>query len=109
MSADIEHSPTPWEVVDGTEIMAADPEIPMGGTGHVIIADTNLIGPKEPRQAADAEFIVRACNAHDELIAALETAWTAMWVDGNGDPHISIEGFMTIGTALGKVEANHDR
>jgi hypothetical protein len=49
-----QHTSTPWEFYDGNMIAAVQGE-------HVATTETN----------ADATFIVEACNAHDELVAAL--------------------------------------
>ena len=38
------------------------------------------------RKAANARFIVRACNAHDELLAALQTY--ELWFRGGQNPSV---------------------
>lgn len=70
-----EHTPTPWAIVDSTEIISTD-EAAREEFG--VIADTNLMGPKTEQQAADTDFIVRCVNAHDELVAALEAVEKAI-------------------------------
>lgn len=64
------HTPTPWRIVEtnlGLAIVGADIEdlaaLPQGKWGP---------GSAEQKKA-NADFIVRACNAHDDLLAALET------------------------------------
>lgn len=54
------HTPTPWHQ-EGVQIHDA--------AGEVIIGASYGINRK-----ADTPFIVRACNSHDALVEALETA-----------------------------------
>ena len=56
------HTPTPWTVLDGLSY-------PEPFTG---IAGGNGRDPV-PLNEINAAFIVRACNAHDDLVAALQT------------------------------------
>jgi hypothetical protein len=59
------HTPTPWQVEGSIyEHMAAGIR---GGSNRAIAQVW-----KGPRGHANAEFIVRACNAHDDLVAALK-------------------------------------
>lgn len=66
-----EHTPLPWkaEVKRALGIYAAERERPIAQMmnihehGHREGGDTDI-------ERADAEFIVRACNAHDDLLAA---------------------------------------
>ena len=73
---DLKHTPTPWKL---------DPHL----FGQIESQDeTKLIaraGRVEPvtdldqcERAANAEFIVRACNSHDQLVAALWHAEAAL-------------------------------
>ena len=60
------HSPTPWHIPHGMEYTLVDRE------GRNI---TNILsGPDySPTEAiSDARFIIQACNAHEDLLAALE-------------------------------------
>jgi hypothetical protein len=66
-----EHTPTPWR---------ADESEP---AGQVILSSTVAFGPGQKQlcnvghltcAANDAEFIVRAVNCHDDLVAALKEA-----------------------------------
>lgn len=64
-----QHTPTPWRAgINGALIMARTNTIQVGCTGSL---NPNFRA-KDPN--ADAAFIVRACNAHDALVAALEYA-----------------------------------
>jgi len=65
------HTPLPW--FNETECLI--PRI--YGPGHCPVASSNI--PIKEIDEANAEFIVRACNAHYELVEALEQAmgWAA--------------------------------
>lgn len=56
-----EHTPTPWKVEKSGVIMDM----------HEAVVGTLL---ERPTQSANAAFIVRAVNAHDDLVAALKEA-----------------------------------
>lgn len=58
-----QHTPTPWTADDGA-VWYGDRPI------RVLIADCSPAGGND-HAIGDATFIVRACNAHDELVAAL--------------------------------------
>lgn len=58
------HTPGPWHVVErenGAPYIAS----PLGS-----ICDMRLNGLNRKTKYANAEFIVRACNSHDDLLAA---------------------------------------
>lgn len=58
-----QHTPTPWRMSsmrNGETIQIVQAYAP--------VARIALVSPRKPENAA---FIVRACNAHDELVAAL--------------------------------------
>jgi hypothetical protein len=56
------HTPTPWSLVDSTEIYGADSRR-VGDLAEVV---------QSRRQLADAAHIVRCVNHHDQLVAALQ-------------------------------------
>jgi hypothetical protein len=60
-----QHTPTPWEIeaISGDLVLAA-------------VGDECVIAylPPNPNRAANAAFIVRACNAHEQLVEALQAA-----------------------------------
>ena len=64
------HTPGPWQVaghgttVDHTHERSRRPPVARCGLTHGL-------GPAGDEDRANAEFIVRACNSHDELLAAL--------------------------------------
>lgn len=58
------HTPTPWST-SGTKVV----------DGKIVVAQCKFAGVMSHMQAAhNAAFIVRACNAHEELVAALKEA-----------------------------------
>jgi hypothetical protein len=69
-----EHTPTPWE--DGTGDNGNDAWVFARGAA---VADCDLYSDRD-RNKANAEFIIRAANCHDELLAALK--WFIDDIDG---------------------------
>lgn len=71
-----EHTKTPWVVDEvrtqsGRAFRIGSGEMLRAGKGCCIIYDDHPGNPDNER-AANAAFIVRSCNAHDELVAALK-------------------------------------
>lgn len=66
------HTPTPWETKEGRIYQQGKP-----GCIAVVQGYENEV-------AKDAAFIVRAVNAHEELLAALHTAKARLQVAGLG-------------------------
>lgn len=70
-----EHTPGPWEILPGHSerrlIIRHD-----WRSGRYVAQIGELVGGPDltPEDRANAAFIVRACNSHDALIAALEEA-----------------------------------
>jgi hypothetical protein len=64
------HTPGPWKY-------EADDNVIIGGDGLIMTWQTRSIDVGVAERDANAEFIVRACNSHDDLMAALEDmmAW----------------------------------
>jgi len=62
------HSPLPWHV---GPFYKSDIESQSGRIAE-------CVSLKTPRAEANAEFIVRACNSHHELLAALKLACAAI-------------------------------
>ena len=60
--SEAKHTPLPWTIERDEQGRPASI-----GHGHKLIA-----GLSGPCPEANAEFIVRACNCHDELLGALE-------------------------------------
>lgn len=70
----MKHTQTPWRVTDGTTIK--EDSRPISEDGVLIASACGYSNsgffPSDEEGLANAEFIVRACNAHDELVAALQ-------------------------------------
>lgn len=65
------HTPTPWQLEQGNEhckLFSAT-----GPTGWKFIGEIQTGLACDTHYRNDAEFILRACNAHDELVDVLET------------------------------------
>jgi hypothetical protein len=69
------HTPTPWLAKeDGYEIYITSPDYDDNGYEIAIVDNLGLDGKQADLQRVNAAFIVRAANAHDELVEALEEA-----------------------------------
>jgi len=105
------HTPTPWEVGDldhnGQRIVRGE---------HIEICTCwhHCVGSIEREMEANAAFIVRAVNAHEELVAALRETRDQFEVEYRGD-RISCVGHASDGlrkvvgildAALAKLEAS---
>jgi hypothetical protein len=74
------HTPGPWRIdkLHGNELFIIEPR------GHWITEKVH--GPNPQECEANAEFIVRACNSHDELTTALHLCADRLeWSDNPGD------------------------
>ncbi len=62
-----QHTPTPWSV------SKAASNVIIGATATVLVATCRSEDPnyRAKSDGANAAFIVRACNAHDSLVAAV--------------------------------------
>jgi hypothetical protein len=71
------HSPTPWKALPIGAVATADESR--------LIANFNACYPRNRQRRAEdhanAEFVVRACNAHDELLGAAEALLGALPAD----------------------------
>lgn len=67
-----EHTPVPWDIFNGgrSTLLHIDTaaENPIGGG----VAICSVPATKDGIGGANADFIVRAVNAHDDLVAALK-------------------------------------
>jgi len=61
------HTPTPWESY-GTSIRTAEYDI-------ANFPRFSKLNPDDPEQEANAAFIVRSCNVHNELVDVLTNAY----------------------------------
>lgn len=87
------HTPTPWRRYAANKVLAGD---------ATFIADTAFRDHDEPAVVsvevsnANAAFIVRACNAHDYLVTALENIFTRATCAPNDDSEKADAEFMKI-------------
>ena len=67
------HSPLPWSI---DPLSIGTPWAIDAANGDQVCQTDQLVGDGlgSPQRLANAEFIVRACNAHDELLAACKVA-----------------------------------
>jgi hypothetical protein len=93
------HTPTPWRICTNaqfsSEVETADGSLSIAlahAKGHDLLPDA-YEAPEDDVSDANAAFIVRACNAHDDLVAALEAV----------DKHLKAYGTDTIGPETAKV------
>lgn len=89
------HTPTPWEV-DGDEIRTPEPQ------GYLV---ARVTGETDQEACATARFIVRAVNAHEELLFALKMARRMLdtWDDDRDFPEWN-EAKQVISQAIAKAE-----
>lgn len=64
------HTPTPWRLGNGRNIVSDTPVPEVCGSDAVEYYGGHLVA--ESLAAENAKFIVRACNSHDALVAALQ-------------------------------------
>ena len=68
------HTPTPWQVANGSPLL-------IGCDGFWI---AGMMGLQGEIGEANARFIVRAVNCHDQLVEALENYMFAEEIDDEG-------------------------
>ena len=74
-------TPRPWKIEDSTHIVQA-----VGNAAGVVVCDVenySRFTQDDARNAANAELIVRAVNAHDDLVAACKAALQLAWEVGS--------------------------
>lgn len=72
----MEHTKTPWRVGCAGAVVADEPVPEIHGSEAVDCYGGHLIA--ESIAPRNAEFIVRACNSHDQLVSALQAILTNM-------------------------------
>lgn len=87
------HSLLPWHI---EELPAT---IRIRGAGDECVMESNQY---RVHRKADTEFIVRACNSHDDLLAALKGSldWLASYPGGNANA-----AYLVARAAVDKAEA----
>lgn len=93
-------TPTPWRLAGHDTVASYSLPAPYS----VIVAECP--GYQSSREA-NAEFIVRACNAHEELVAALKDAYQHVALLGSGQiPEFSnAEMCSRLGIVLGQAKS----
>ena len=99
-----EHTPAPWSEPYQDDYPGDQGWWIYGnrGKGEYAIACTFVLNPN---QEADARFIVRACNAHDDLLAALETMVSVFRPreEPGPDTHVETEAWAMAQAAITKA------
>lgn len=84
------HTATPWVIaeVQGDNIRTPKIQLirPANDRNYEEGAICYVYGSEGEKPKANAAFIVRACNAHDDLVKALEYFYDAARHDKNVDP-----------------------
>jgi hypothetical protein len=81
MTQKIEHTPTPWGFYNTGEVMKGYCQpfaISQELSANMVAGIFGDVEGGEDTAKANAEFIVRACNSHYELLEALEIALDAV-------------------------------
>lgn len=99
------HTPTPWHYDRTTLSWYVWPEKGPWVCNGVMPADTWHMSKEEKdatEHMANAAFIVKACNSHDELVAALKNSldWLASYQGGG-----AVKAYEQALKALGKASA----
>lgn len=102
------HTPLPWKIsiADRETVTAESGSDATSGRGTVCTSPTCRIKPyydSETRRA-NAEFIIRACNSHYELVKACEAAKHAMNAMPREYRHFIHHAIEQVGKALAKAE-----
>jgi len=110
---DMKHTATPWE-----SIKIGSPKVPKptdyiiikGDKGRAYIGgidsdnETARVSGHEHKNDANAEFIVRACNAHDELLEAAKWALERIDPGRGGNLFTDLDGIRKLYTAIHHAE-----
>jgi hypothetical protein len=101
------HTPTPWKAIRSSSFWDIDPVNRKDGDPHSI-GNVCSSDPDDSTglQEANAAFIVKCVNAHDELVKALESALKNLRHHSGDRPDFD-EVFAPEIAALTKAGANH--
>ena len=97
----MEHTATPWKYDEDSRW----PNYLMGHEANPSNGWISRVARIEYLSKVDAEFIVRACNTHDELVEVLKGARLAI-TDPNLGPSRNGPALYIIEQAIAKAEAN---
>ena len=97
--SDAKHSPLPWRKV-GESILGSDND----PICHMTRCFPSVSPNDRKMPAKDAEFILKAANAHDEMLSALDTARSQIILLG-GDPSTSVYGDQIQQAVLDVIDA----
>jgi hypothetical protein len=103
-----EHTPLPWKVIENVNGGYGPPDVSAqlvysddGFVVAAVMSDVPLL-----QRAGNADFIVRACNTHDELVAALrEMIADSDDVDDGKLPAIAAVTLVRARSLLAKLES----
>lgn len=98
------HTPTPYYAIHGDGFSTICNSLVVGQKSSVVARIKNDVSlrPLMPIDRANAEFIVRACNAHDDLVEALKLARDDIYSSWGEEASDVIK---VIEAALNKAEA----
>jgi hypothetical protein len=84
------HTALPWKGTDsGTGIFSAGE--PLGKNKIIAICTCDAVSRPKGENIANADFILRACNGHYQLLEALENLIKAIGFADINDPGISTD------------------
>lgn len=72
------HTPTPWKTEYENEY---GPEYELLGPDGILVLQYEWNSDRQAEVEANASFVVRAVNCHDDLVAALKAS--RQWVEAN--------------------------
>lgn len=85
LEREAQHTPVPWFINGPGHLQAATPIIGNRSNGEPIPGNPAIIAKILSENPMDEAFILRACNSHDALLAALRSIEnTAMRAGGHG-------------------------
>lgn len=98
------HTPTPWrEGNEPTGSIVADEPVPgLDGSDDTDFYGGHLVA--ESVTPSNREFIVRACNAHDDLLAAAQDAQCACSIKERDSGHLAGCWMPALQEAIAKAE-----
>jgi hypothetical protein len=102
----MKHTKTPWRVGNPTgmgSVVADEPVPEIGGSNAIDYYGGHMIA--ESIAPRNAEFIVRACNAHELLVEALEDARELLALNGINSGDTADYGNGRASDIVGRIDA----